>query len=607
MSKILLSKKLKIIFGLVIFLSLFFVGSKTVSAATRTWDGGGGADTNWSTCANWDGPDICPIAGDTVTFNGTSTNNSTVDAGFGGSIGVINVNSGYTGTITLAETLAVTSTMTVSAGTFTASNQSLSVASTFTLNTGGIFTASSGTTTFSAAFTITGGTFNHNSGTVTFNSSTTVTLSCNSATFNLVTFNNSGAIIVSSNCSFPFGANPTLSGAGNIILNGTFSGSGTLTKASGTLQLNSGSVLSGFTGISLNTLTINGATADFSSYTSFTTSSSVGNVTILSGTLTLPSGADLNGALVISGGTFNAPSGTMTLAGALTISGTPTFNANGGTITFDGGLSVTLSCNSVTFNLVTFNHTTGVTKVVSSNCSLPLGASPTIPNALTLNGTLTGSGTINYTGSNTFTYGTTGAISGFTGLNFSNGGFTLNGTLNLTSFSTVTFNVFTLNTGAIMTAPTGTMTVNNNFTISGGTFNANGGTVAFGGGNATLTCNNITFNLVSFTHTSATKVVGSTCSLPLGSNPTLGTGNSSTGVTLNGTLSGSGTLTTGVFTLNSGSVLSGFSGIHLGSVFTVAGATANFSGYSTFSAADSTVLSSGSLSLSPTVLILMTA
>src|SRR5436190_14823460 len=97
---------------LVVFLLCFV--AKEVQAATRTWDGGGGADTNWSTCANWDGPDTCPIAGDTATFNATSTNNSTVDAGFGGSIGVINVNAGYTGTITLARSLSVTSTMTLS-------------------------------------------------------------------------------------------------------------------------------------------------------------------------------------------------------------------------------------------------------------------------------------------------------------------------------------------------------------------------------------------------------------------------------------------------------------------------------------------------------------
>src|SRR6185369_4071845 len=89
-------------------------------------------------------------------------------------------------------------------------------------------------------------------------------------------------------------------------------------------------------------------------------------------------------------------SGTMTLASGLTISGSPTFNANGGTITFDGG-SATLSCNNVTFNLVTFNH--GGTKTINSNCNLPLGNNPTVNGAITLNGTLSGTGTVTLNGS----------------------------------------------------------------------------------------------------------------------------------------------------------------------------------------------------------------
>src|SRR5688500_18245570 len=63
--------------------SLFFIN--IAHAATLTWDGGGGADTNWSTCTNWT-TDTCPVSGDTVVFDGTSDNNSTVDAGFAGTI-----------------------------------------------------------------------------------------------------------------------------------------------------------------------------------------------------------------------------------------------------------------------------------------------------------------------------------------------------------------------------------------------------------------------------------------------------------------------------------------------------------------------------------------
>src|SRR5262245_12103376 len=41
-----------------------------VQAATRTWDGGGGASTLWSNAANWDGPDIKPVSGDDANIPG---------------------------------------------------------------------------------------------------------------------------------------------------------------------------------------------------------------------------------------------------------------------------------------------------------------------------------------------------------------------------------------------------------------------------------------------------------------------------------------------------------------------------------------------------------
>src|SRR3990167_2482093 len=47
-----------------------FIQSHTAFAATRTWDGGG-ADTNWSTCANWSS-DTCPTAADDVVFDVTA-------------------------------------------------------------------------------------------------------------------------------------------------------------------------------------------------------------------------------------------------------------------------------------------------------------------------------------------------------------------------------------------------------------------------------------------------------------------------------------------------------------------------------------------------------
>jgi hypothetical protein len=151
--------------------------------------------------------------------------------------------------------------------------------------------------------------------------------------------------------------------------------------------------LSGFTGLTgtTNSLRLNGTNQSFAGYT----------------TLNLPEGFTIN-----SSGVFTAPSGTMTVGAGFDIS-PGTFNANGGTVNFYGG-TATINCNNQTFNLVTFTGQTGV-KTINSNCSLPLGANPTIPFALTLAGTLSGSGTITFTNGTT-TLNAGAALSGFTGL-----------------------------------------------------------------------------------------------------------------------------------------------------------------------------------------------
>lgn len=571
-----LSHTIKIVFLISFFLILFSFSNKTY-AATRTWDGGGGVDTNWSNCANWDGPNICPVAGDTAQFNATSTNNSTIDSGFGGSIGVISIATTYSGTITLGETLAVTSTFTQSGGIWDSSNQALSISGVFTLNNAGAtFKASSGTTTFAGQFNITAGTFTHNSGIINFTGSNSI--SCNNTTLNLVTFNNTGTRTVNSDCNLPLGNDPTLGNSANITLNGTLSGTGKITMSTFTLTLNAGAGFSGFNSAALNGLTVQGATIDFSSYSPF----SATTFSETSGTITFPSGTTLN-ATTISGGTFNAPAENLTFNLSLSISGSPIFNANGGTITFAGGGSNSLSCNNVSFNLVVFTNTG--TRTVNSDCSLPLGNNPTISNTVTLNGgTLSGTGTLTTT-TGTFTIQNGGILSGFSGL-VTGGAFTMSATtastsLDLTSYTTASFgNNFTLNTPTnpftnTFTAPTGTMSVARNFTInSGTTFTANGGTVNFNGGGGILSCGNVAFNLVTIT--ASFESVSSNCSLPLGNNPTI------TSIDLFGTLLGSGTINmsaSSTLYFESGYVLAGFSGLNIDQLALV-NTTADFSALS---------------------------
>jgi CheY-like chemotaxis protein len=773
-------------------------GFTPVYAAAYTWDGGGtdgtcggaaGDGNKWSCALNWSA-DIMPTSIDTVTFNGTSTKNAVVDAGFGGVVTSVSISAGYTGTISLERSLRTSSTFTQSAGTFTASNQTLDVDSTLTL-TGGSFTASSGSTILGAGLTSNGTTaFNANGGTVTLDSGAGGSLGCNNITFNLVVVAGTQTKTIESTCTIPLGNNPTISG---LTVNGTLSGTGTLTTSSGNpLVLNSLGSLSGFSGFvsTSGSFTIAGSNPNFSAYTTFVAG---GSISMSSGSLTLPSGADLNDNLVISGGTFNAPSGTMTLAGSLTISNSPTFNANGGTVTFDGAPGGTMSCNNVTFSLVTFNNSGS--KTFNSNCSIPLGNNPVLAGSGTVlinGGTFSGTGSFTKTAGTLSIVGATAQLSGFNQFTANAVSVSSSAVLNLSAYTTAVFNsTLTLSSGTVsvpsdadfnlgivhsggtFNAPAGNMTVDGNLTISGAAvFNANGGTVTFNGSNAsstatcngmsfsnvviaatgsaikgftgcpaiplgnnpsttratfvnstvsgtgtwtmagggdtafatgavisgfsgivaqgftvsganlnlsgytsfvqgpagntvvlssgslslpsgadingnltisggaftapagtlniagsltmsgastfsasggtvnfdgsggagTTSCNNATFNLVTFTFLTGTRTISSNCTLPLGNDPVLATANGSTQIINNGTLTGTGTLNTGVFNFNTGSALSGFTGMNLGSTFTVAGGTANFSGYTSFVATGASggapvVLSSGSLSL----------
>jgi hypothetical protein len=106
---------------------------------------GGGSTNNWSDPANWSSSAV-PNSSATVVFDGTSSKNAVVDSAFAGTVNAIQVNSGYTGAITLGNNLAITTSFTQSAGTFSAGSFNLSLAGDFTY-TGGAFNAGSGTLT----------------------------------------------------------------------------------------------------------------------------------------------------------------------------------------------------------------------------------------------------------------------------------------------------------------------------------------------------------------------------------------------------------------------------------------------------------------------------
>lgn len=522
--------------GCLVFVLLFLLFAGSAFAETRTWDGGCGAETDWSCPANWS-EDTAPEAADTVVFSGTAVTNSTVDEGFAGSIAAIRINAGYTGTITLARGLVVSTSFYQAGGTFTAGGEALTLKAVAV--TGGSFTASSGTTSIGGALKISSGsTFNANGGTVSFDGTAGATLRCGEQTFSLVVFANvKGTKTVGPECSLPLGTNPKAEEGGSIVVNGTLSGTGTLTTA-GTLTLGATGELSGFSGLAAASLTVKGS-YDFGEYKPFT----------------------VGGAFSLTAsGSFTAPSEIASFGRNFTIASEAIFNANGGTVNFDGTGVFKMACGGKTFALVTFESSGR--KTIGSDCTLPLGSSPDLGSGGTvLNGKLSGTGSLTQTGP--FEIASTSP--------------------GLDSFaSVIDAGSLVLKPSAIFTAPSGTLTVNGNFVVkAGATFNANEGTVNFQASPTTqkiIECGEATFNLVTITN-SATQVVRSSCTLPLGSNPTIGEGGQ---VVLYGALTGSGTLTvnpSSPLVLGGGS-LSGFSGLSTGNL-SIFGAY-NFGSYESF-------------------------
>ncbi|MFS8130366.1 MAG: hypothetical protein ACMG57_00140 [Candidatus Dojkabacteria bacterium] len=589
-------------------LAVMFIGFswfKPVSATSYTWDGGG-VDNNWNTCANWS-TDVCPVAGDTVVFDATSTKDSTINSGFAPtSINAIQINSGYTGTITLGKGFTVTTTFDQADGTFTAANQGFAITGAFGL-TSGTFVASSTTTTFRSTFTISGGTFTHNSGTANFASST-ATLSCNSTTFNAVFFSSlTGTKTINSDCTLPL-SNANI--AGTIILNGTLTGTGTLTITTATF--NPTAVLTGFTNYSSTTTTVAGPTLNFSGYTAFTSSTAL---TLSSGTLSLPPTATV-GSLTISGGTFNSSSTNLTINSSLNISGSPIFNANSGLVTFGASLPSVLACNNITFNSVTFTNSN--TETVNSDCNLPIGSNPTYTNfgTIELYGTLTGTGTISRSGGQIYLR-PTAVLSGFTGLSLTTTStLTVNGTtIDFSSYSPFDINSYGQFAG-VVTFPS-TVTIPSNLSVYGGTFNApstimhvyaffqidagvtfnnNGGIIDFYGQTSSITCNAAVFNTVTFNNVSPfVKTINNGCVLPIGNNPVL-----PGPIILAGTLSGTGQINFNAITYNSGAALSGFND-YRSTTTTVSGGSIDLSSYALFTASSGGLtMNSGNFTLPAT-------
>jgi len=326
----------KVKFVLIVALISFFflILAQTTFGATRTWDGGGtdgtcgngaGDGNKWSCVLNWS-DDSIPGSGDIALFNSTSIKDATIDTSYGGTVGGINIASGYDGTITQARSLTTTSSgFTQADGVFVGGSQDIAVVNTFTLS-GGDFTSTSGTMTVIIDFTISGTPqFNANGGTIRFHAAADSTLACGGVTFSTITFAKPGptqTINVGSDCTIPLGNSPT--STGTIVNNG-----GTITVGTGTWTLQSYTQTSG-------TLTMTGTVMD------------------------------LNNHLTLTSGVFPAGLATLTVGGNLDNTGN--LLPDSIDVTFDTAGDTTLDCGDAEFESFTLNKTASL--IISSDCTI---------------------------------------------------------------------------------------------------------------------------------------------------------------------------------------------------------------------------------------------
>ena len=380
-------KVLRTIFIYCIGILFFLLLTLSSKAAVITWDGGG-ADNNWSTAANWS-TDTVPGSGDTVTFDGTSVKNAVIDASFPGNVSAFNINSGYTGTVTLdaGVSLNLSGSFSMNAGIFAASTGSLDINGDFTLS-GGTFNLPSGGLNLQGAWTHTaGGTFNNNNSTVQFDGTVGKLLDCNSSLATSCEFynvsinagNDSGGITVqiddimkvSGTLSLLNGnlaansANSKIQSSGNVTVTSTFDTLSIQIEFIGSSDQNFD--LSGATSLYDGNITINKSGGTLTLMSDLIMDAAGQDFTLLNGSFDIGSNAlmvqdqfivsggsflsaagslDINGDFTLSGGTFNLPSGGLNLQGAWTHTAGGTFNNNNSTVQFDGTVGKLLDCNS---------------------------------------------------------------------------------------------------------------------------------------------------------------------------------------------------------------------------------------------------------------------
>ncbi|HEX4925028.1 MAG TPA: Ig-like domain-containing protein, partial [Bdellovibrionales bacterium] len=373
-----------------------------------TWTGAstGPVSPNWSNNSNWHGG-TAPTNADVAIFDATCSSNCspTIDASI--NVAGVRMNSGYTGTITQAASQTITvgaSGWSQSAGTFSGGDSALTINDgTFTL-TGGTFTAPNANMTIDqnaqpngTVFTVgASGAFNAPNGTLIFtgdnqNSVATIDLAP------VITVNNLKLHVDSQfgyTRRWTLGSGDEINVTGNLEIVGEAGKTGKVIFNTGTINLNGNLTLGHGANGGSGKIRFTGPAAQ--TYTSTGTSwAGVLEVDKVGGTVTRSGGDNL---LVVEefrlvNGSFQAPTGTMTIDRVFNVGNSDAFYQASGT-TFDpnGGLLRFLAKathdayyidvpTTATFHNVTFDVST--TSTWTPNFTLGAGDTITV-NDLTI-------------------------------------------------------------------------------------------------------------------------------------------------------------------------------------------------------------------------------
>ena len=344
------------------------IGYYSASSTAFVWSGEG-SDNSDSTVANWQGG-VVPTTAGSVIFCELSSKNCTWD--ITASMLDFTLDSGYTGTVTLASTLTTTSAFTLTQGAFNAATYNLTVGGNFTRS--GLASFTPGTSTVILNSVGTSSVYGDNTfynltstaagKTINFEATKTVTVTNNLSLagtgtgVNLLTLNSTTAGTAANlnvagtatGMNYLSVKDSNVSGKTIVAYNSTnvsgntnwiFGSAGTVywTNSSGNgLWSNAANWSTGAVPISTDSVIFNTASTTNCSFDTGVANTTVANLTLdtgYTGTLTLAQGIIVSGTITINAGTINDGGQTVNLtnmaytAGTITSSGTWKAVANG--------------------------------------------------------------------------------------------------------------------------------------------------------------------------------------------------------------------------------------------------------------------------------------